>query len=618
MWKRIISFVFYPLVFIIILLLVIGIHITTSNSGIIPLESTPTQYNLTTNPNFIVHLSDTHVSPCYETESRLQTTLSIISQKISPDAVILSGDITDNYVGCKLPTYSEPTLVHWQGYERAINASGIDRGLLFEVLGNHDMWGIASFSENEYAAKFTNTFSASSFYSFSKTYNGLRVVGFQPQDFPTGHGPHFFAPVYKSKMIEALKSQLEKSDNEKFTIVVSHFPQETVMNFNAKTESKETFKSLLKKHNVVAHLTGHTHPLQPEVKHNKQNYVEFTSTPLKIVPGFNILTVDHGYVNYEFQVLNNSKDYAILTSPGPTKSQKTVLNTKKIPIRVLSFSNSREKQFMVSGSAKGTLTFQRFIKENVALYSLDAEFENGKNNITISGDLDYYCEFYVGEQAGPFREKRALNVQMWWIILAAIFLYVYLVPILVSFWFKAGIKTYLSCILFGPIKIGNVVKKTCIWYRCLLTFFFIWPFFLPTMIYKTQGKISMIWTWGIVVDGKTNFDVFSLCVTMFYHASVFVVMLDVAMIIVRRNFKFYKIIIDILIDIVLLCGGYCVWFKFGRDMGYKAYWIDSFVFVLIPIGFVIATVFEFRYHRKRNAENKIMSETDTMSPLDQT
>lgn len=726
MWKRIFAFALYPFLLVVILFALVVRQYLTTNSGIIPLETVESKFNLSTDPKYLVQISDIHYSACYNSENTLYKVFSIMKNKIKSDFVILSGDITDNYNKCNIPALSEPILAHWQGYEKSINDSKIDRSTIFEVLGNHDMWGIDAYTENQFFTKFIKTFNKSNFYSYSQVKNGLRVVAFQPQDFPTGHGPNFFMPIYRSWMINAFEKEITKystnghkhdhthsktiqntndnlnfanldknrivtaitfednannnennndqkmnlksdknenfdtsnsyfeqtkdetnnnekgydkkkhavindkygkldtpisnsehaqthhrkiegdkkfdtkSDNDEKidTIVVSHFPRETCINFNSKSDSGKTFSDLLRENNVLAHITGHTHPLRTEVRHINNDYVEFTSTAFKKTLGFVILTIDNGMVNYELKDLDAKGDYAIVTSPAPTKYQMKVRKSGFIPIRILSFSDSKTKNFTVSGSVKGKLEFDRYVKEGVALYSMQTKFEKGKNFVKISGDYDYIVEFSVGEESGPFREPRIVNVQMWWTVFISFFIYLYLILILFSIWKPLVIKGY-KAVLYGPLYVGSLVSRVRTQFKIILTVFFFWPFILPCLIYQTQGHISMLWLYGLVVHWKNNPDLFGFLVTIFYHVTIFIVFIDVSMLIVRQKTQMKKIFFDILIGICLLLIGYGMWYRWGSDIGYKYYWLFSFTYTFIPISFIIFSFFEWKFHSRR-------------------
>lgn len=599
MWKRLISFALYPALMGITLVLLMAHQYMTTNSGIIPLEPGFTEFNYSSDPKYIVQISDIHYSPCYDTENPLRTVFSIAQEQLKSDFVVLSGDMTDNYNKCTKPACSSPVLDHWIGYERALNASKLDQETIFEVLGNHDMWGIYEFNENQYCSKFVRSFNKSNFYSYSQTKNGLRVVAFQPQDFPSGHGPNCFMPIYRSHMIDKFQEEIEKLNDEKIdTIVVSHFPRETCLNFYTKSKKGETFSSLLKKHNVLAHITGHTHPKRIEVRHIDGDYVEFTSSAFKRVHGFVLLTIDNGQVNYEFKDLYYGKDYAILTSPSPSKFQRFTLKNEKIPIRLISFSGSKDKNFTVSGAVNGKLSFEKFLKENVAIYSLkNAAFKKGENYLKISGDYDYEMNLTVGTTAGPFREPRIVNVSIWWMHLISFFFYSYLVLIVIGFWRKFNTKGHE--ILLGPLTIGNIIYQTRFVYKLLMTIFFVWPFILPTMFYQTQNRLSSLWIFGMMVSGRVSFDLFGYLAVIFYHVTVYLIFIDVSVLIVKQKFAFSKIWCDLFINTFLFLLGSLFWYRYGTDIGYKYYWISSFTFSIIPICFIFLAISEHKFNNRR-------------------
>ena len=114
-----------------------------------------------------------------------------------------------------------------------MNESGYNRKNVVEVYGNHDMWGIIDYNPNEeYSALYTIR-DQSDFYSFITENDDIRVIGFNPQDFPTAHGPFQFVAQLRKKMLDSLENKLNQPTNAKYTIVSTHFPQEVIANFDS-------------------------------------------------------------------------------------------------------------------------------------------------------------------------------------------------------------------------------------------------------------------------------------------------------------------------------------------------------------------------------------------------
>ena len=96
---------------------------------------------------------------------------------------------------------------------------------------------------------------------------------------------------------------------------------------------------------------------------------------------------------------------SIIANPAPSKLQSFNFKDKKMPVRIVTFSNLKNKSFKVKGKGiEGELKWEKYLDEDVSLYSKEFEFQSGVQNLTISGDLNQTIEIAVDSESGPFHE----------------------------------------------------------------------------------------------------------------------------------------------------------------------------------------------------------------------
>ena len=587
MWFRALSVYLYPLIILLIALILLLSKINSSNSGHIQVDTNRPPFDSQLNPTWLIHMSDIHISHCQNaSEIRLRKCMTLFNTTIHPKLVVFTGDLCDSYNPCKKPGQTEPIEQQWIQYSTILNETGFNRSNIVEIYGNHDMFGILNFDPFvQPAARYTMR-NQSDFYTFVNENEDVRVIGFVPQDFPTAHGPLNFVATLRKKMLDSLEKRLNEPTNSQYTFVGDHFPQEVIANFDScKSSSGKTLSTLLEEHNVIAFLTGHTHPNKNEVRHFGKKSVELTSMATKINDGFNLITVDNGEMNYQRFDQNQNEDFAMITYPTPSHLATSIRQDSDKDIRVLSFSPSTTKSFIVSidGKEEGSLNFTRYVDadQTIALYSRPTSLARGKHTLMVSGDMNASVEFYVNQETEKYKESRVLNINLWWVTYLIIALGVDILLTIFFMWMPLKIpsKTWQK-ILQGPIFVGSSISKLSLPMKIFMTFLALYPLCLPLSFFRTEGEIGIMWMHGYVSIGKNRTDTFALALALVYYVTIYLISVDVSFITVSD--KTLSIIADTIIDIFLLIMEIYIWYTFGCDSGYPYYWLAS-VYLIIPL-----------------------------------
>lgn len=629
---RILSVFLYPIIGIIIAGLCFAVK-PARWSKKIPLIKSFEPFNATEDPYWVTHISDIHIAPHQpQAIHRLNTTLAYMKKTIEPIHYIFSGDLVDNYEEKEAPTRSYPNETHWKIYRSILEHNGINPGNgLFELYGNHDMFGIWEYDKMTEHSAVYSYIPQDNIWGYSRTRKGVRVIGFNPVNFPTGHGPQLFIPPVTGPELNYLDYMINKEhDDAKYTIVTLHYTMDLMFPMS-KSDTGKNFGQLMDQEGdkkVIAFLNGHTHPKNVEPRHYGKN-IEITAPAMRNNDGYGLMTIDNDRINYEWRYINDSKP-AIVTYPTPDTLARDIKDEYEFDIRVLSFSG-HATNFVVSGDHQCTLTKDRDIPDsNAHLYSCPAKFSKGKHSITITGDLEQTIEFTLGEDAPPILEKKKYDLVYWSVIVGAVIgyaintvsmLFMLLPEDLTKFaekaenWLlgKEEDPHYLLATLGGPILSGYRLKKLPIWYRVFVIIMFIWPIAFPIAIYRTEGHQTVLWLYGFVINGTYSHDIFSVAFVMIYILTTFVIVVDVLGL---YPYKFnYLMIIDYIFDIAMFAGGEFFFHMYGADIAYDSLWGASFLFWIFPMINVLLCIYLFVYQKRKDIQSPERS--DELSDVDE-
>ena len=614
---RFISFWLYFIVCLVIFA-VLFLMPRTFKSDEIKVDSEFPEFDSSEKPFWIAHVSDTHIAAHYkESIQRLKDSYKKIHEIIKPTFAIHSGDIVDNYETSTLPTYSRQTESQWKIYAGIVEESGISKDELIEILGNHDIYDMVTYDKGEELFDKYSKTERDDFYAFTKRNGDVRVVGFLAQELPTSHGPAAFISQMTKTLLDHLEEAFDKEKDAKYTILVNHFINALIFPSSAKSSRGNTYHDIIRNNKVDVLLAGHSHPAEFESVH-LAGTIEISITAMKEKDGFGLLTYDNGRINYA--AIDQSKDsFAVVTSPAQSKLATRNFKDTSFPIRVISFDSSKTKSFHVTGDAECDLVFKEYLDtdEKIALYESPdkVEFSSGIHKIHFSGDIEEQdIEFAVNCNSGPFKEKQTVDLNYESGIVGFVLIYVLLLIMVVFMFFncftiiektakyicgesKEG--SMLVAVLCGPAVIGNILYSLPLIEKIVIVALTVWPLCLPIMLYRTEGKISMLWLWGYVVDGTQRYDCFSMVIGAFYLIGVLGMTIYAGTLIIQwsKSGWSYFYIIDICCMVVALAVTCYILWLYVADIGYKSYWGGSFTFIIFPIIVIIMYVVDIIIRR---------------------
>ena len=607
--------------FLYLLFFVIWLLTTVINLGFhsdeIPIKEDAQPWNSNTNPIYIPHISDTHISPKNdEAVKNLKHVFFDTLYLLHPSYMIHTGDIIDQYERFA-PSISEPNSEHWKKYNSILSEYSIPDDFILYNIGNHDQWGlISSTSSKNYV--FTNLkMDPNNYYAIKHEIgDGVRVISWSPYRFPSAYGPALFVNDVKSEYLDALEKVLKEPTEAKYTIVADHTPSYFLHPMGKTSDSKLDLKELLKKYNVDVFLDGHTHPNQADIMH-------FGATPEIAVPdqknndGYGLLTIDNGRIGYHYYettaefTKNGKNKTVVITHPVPHKIQKHIYKDHSFQIRALCFTNG-SGSCDIKAEGYGTLVKQRDINIGVSLYALNVEVDKGIHKLKITGDITEEIEFAVDCKTGPYHEHVTVMFNYYGFTFGLILFTIFDILVIIFAWiphdkikifqevemwlegdldndvrsFQSNAVYWILSIVIGPFLVGKRITDHPLWIRIVLIVLFLWSFVLPISFIKIEDKVGIIWAYGYIINGKAIFDIFSFFFTTTYHCIFY---LWEAWLSVFRFPLGLCLIPDIIITIIILFLSYFVWVYFGTDYIIKGYAAASFEYVFFPI-FMLAVI----------------------------
>lgn len=634
---------FFPYYLIVCIIFIAVIFpLRTYTTDIIKVNSDYPKFNSSEDPTIVLHVTDIHISDYWpDSIVRLRRDLNISVNQLKPTFTLLSGDMVDTYSAHDVPAYTNQQESQWQQYNDTIYASQIKFDELFELFGNHDLYGLYEFIDNvSLPSKYTRIGKA---VSYSKERNDLRIVAFNPQSYPSGHGPQNFNPPLYKHMVDALEDELAKPTNCKYTIVTCHYTHELLVPKSVKSKNGHTFEELLKMHKPIAFMNGHTHPAKAETVHYADT-MELTGTATKEFDDISILSIDNGRVHY--YTLDPTKvkgPYAMVTNPAPQQYAVYNFPDTEFPIRIVSFDPSKNKNFEISGDFTGKLAFERYLpntNEQVALYSVNAKFDKGIHTINVTGDLEQSITFAVNTESGPFKEYHTIMYSPIAGVIGFPLIFILFTVIVIFMWIplsafdssanyivgKGSERNWWLIILAGPITYGRCLAGMEIWIKIFVTFSVISNLFMPICFYKLEGRVSVFWLYGYITNGRHVTDYFSTFVmTWCFICFIAWIVLAGSVYMTIKNAGWSKcswfFLIDLFATVFLMGIGWkFLVLHYVRDIGYKFDYAASFPYIIYPVLAVLLYLITALFWKKTDAnvsdQESEKSESDSGTGVD--
>lgn len=598
-FTRVSSTYLYHFLFVIALAISLFLPITQKSEPV-PASKKHIIFDKSKDPTYFTWASDLHIADHYpKAISNLKTFFQLTDTIFHPDNVIFSGDLVDNYERAKHPKKSFNHESHWQLYTSLRNSSEVPFENFFEVLGNHDTWGLLSLTHtSNYPDQYTNQPMFRPI--ITKEVKNVRLISFTPQEPPTGVGAQFFFPPLKRHYLDLLEEEVNKPTNAEATIIVTHYTTFSLYP-QFKSSKGTSLTDLISSPKVSAYFAGHTHPKQFESWHHKSG-LEIVSSHLKEIEGFAVVTVDNGRLGFTPFTFKDVKK-AVITSPVDDRYATRIEPSNDFVIRILSFDPSTTLQYTVSGSVTGTLSFERTLKEGVNLYSMNAHVENGHHHIHICGPTELDCDFSIGVSTQSYKEKERIFIRPTGLIVLIVLFFVFTFAIGVGMFLpleflhncnkwmdnRDSEKThFLLAIFAGPIVTGNRLTHFPIWLRCIFAFFILWPLFLPSMLFNVEGSTGISWMYGYLIEGTAKDDIINLLYPGIYYAaplSFFLFIMSLYVMKVRLI-----MIIDLIYWIILVFATIFTNFNLGNELAPHEEILQSFAAFIFPVIFLIIIV----------------------------
>ena len=551
-------------------------------------------------PLVFAHVTDIHIST---TDHSIETISKLFEHvnRFSPEFVLLTGDLSDNYNHKAAPRFGGQVEEYWKHYYELISNLSAP---VYDVAGNHDMWGVRRFdSENnnvlDYsgAHKRNETKTWEEFVVKKVVHGKYTIVLVNPFEFPTARAPMLFWMCPPRATLDLIEQTIRESEN---VILASHYPSDMWCEL-AKSSSGLRFRDMVEIPNVIAHIAGHSHPRTVAVQHiGSTGGLELIGPVAYKRKKFGIVTVDNGKIAWTEARSEDHQEPLIVVSHPVPKTQITPhenfadLNTE---VRLIAFTD-KVLNIEVSGAVVGQMTRTRQLVNGAWLYTHPLNLSSGLDyEIHFSGDFNGSVEFTVADEYKQVKEEGPLfprTIRMLIYLLPPFFL----VAAVIVFplrclactsaeeWIEgeSDESAWLLSIFAGFLLVRTRVLRLPIALRVAFFIAVMWPLALPTVFFTVEGALGVIWSYGYVIDGKAIRLYYGWFFSFFYLASVVVLPMIFANGIAVKH---VRSILGHLADLVFAGVGLCVQLYVlirlvAETCGYVCMWFSP-GFVLIPL-----------------------------------
>ena len=412
----------------------------------------PAEINTKKEPSFFVHITDIHLTDLNIIHAgKIWNVFHDVSTIIKPDAVLLTGDITDGTQGRgKLQVHGQFE-ENWRPYIQIVNDH--PNLNIIQVAGNHDEVLVDSInSSNHFYNNIVNQNKDDQFILSTKyveTKNGkVRVVAWNPYRFPMPPVPLYLFAKPTKQMLNNLEKALRPDNTSIFTIVLCHYPLQSIEKI--KSSSKKTTEQILAAAGVRYFLSGHFHIPEAFTQRFGKYSVEGIGPNLIKAHSIALLSIDNEITTYQNIDIEEEIPY-IMTIPQPenqfTASSKYLKEEFRARITVFSLMAANISVFIDNnyiGEMEEDLRTDHFIT-----YGIHVKTNNGVHTIKTDGDIQMSRNFIVGDHDTStvdigliffLHYKTLMNIVF--IIIFATVSCVFVLPILLDFAFSKQLKDY--------------------------------------------------------------------------------------------------------------------------------------------------------------------------------
>ena len=364
-------------------------------------------------PTFLVHVTDLHLIATNEYSiSHTQELFDAIDEIISPEHVILTGDIQDGRLRKSLFAEYGQLYDNWRPILDILQNH--QNMKVIACAGNHDECGLSSYDNpshifiNEFRDGNANEYLVQK-HDIQTTSGNVRIVAFNPFFFPYSPCPFgtFLEPT--KEMLNELSNSLAPPEKAIFNIIAMHNPQEGLVN------AEDFQKVASPENNVRMTLCGHFHTPQPFYHVVGDCLEAIGPCPENGDMYANIVSIDSGVSNCSSVDLNET--VAVITCP-PAAEQFTS-TSMYVPfsfrIRVAVFEKmGMNIEAFIDGISYGFLT-KDCEDEKYIVYGLDVTVsQTGMHTLSLNGGITKTQNFIIG----PTAEEREAEGSSFYLRLA--------------------------------------------------------------------------------------------------------------------------------------------------------------------------------------------------------
>lgn len=521
--------------------------------------SSSAKYDASKDPIIFAHVSDTHINVFRpKSVTTFYKTIELINS-YSPDFIIHTGDIVDNYDSIKIPRYAIQNQDSWKIYRNG--TSQINNNIpIIEVAGNHDMFGVKSYnSPGNYILDYGHSFSRNTtekdenfqIRTFHLKRSKITVIALNPYKFPFPHSPHIMNMPLSTTTLDLLENEVEKSANK--VIIISHFPIgsiESKKSSNGKTLT-DIFDNTEK---VTGYLSGHWHPKGPSSFHDGKFGVDIVAASTFSREKFGIVCVDNDGISWSTVDINNPiKGVVSYPIPADQLSTSSIFNDKEnAEIRVVMFDESTELkiEFKVIDKANsktvkdGFLTYKKTLINGRTLYTYplsECIDKFGDFRVNFQGDFVGSTDFVVKEsvtfpkkEVGYFTGLYAALPYIYSIFVIILLFITVAIPFncfgfqlkldKIEEWIETSVGGCLSywlvSIFGGFLLVRSRFVSLPLAFKIFGFLAVIYSIFGPILFTQIEDSIGFVWLFGYVFGKKVMIHEDGVVYSLFYLALV--------------------------------------------------------------------------------------------------
>ena len=417
--------IFYLLIFFILTKLLLSKNYQTDILN--PYQKHILQQKSSGLPQLFPHVTDIHINSIKDKNASSFRNLLQIIQKYKIKNLIISGDLVDNW-GTKnnIIKFHQQYKPDHHLYRKCIEEAKESFENIIDIPGNHDEAAVNSyFSKDHCFLDYSFYYSSlprnlENFELSTIKINDILFILFNPIPFPSDKMIYNFLVFPKPELLNKLEKILEDTENEKYRVLVTHFPADS-FSLKPKSSSNRNYKEIIENNKIDLILVGHVHPKNSLFIHHNDS-LEVVLSDFKKKEKFGLISLDKNQLIYHEMNVNNPKRI-IVTNPAP-ESQSSLLE-KEIDLRVVIFGE--KDKVMINSMTE--MEFVNEIEEGINLYHLNLTLQNGRNHFEIQYKNNVEkIDIFVGKNVRKERFygiwKKYNVISFFFVILSLLLLYI--------------------------------------------------------------------------------------------------------------------------------------------------------------------------------------------------